>query len=79
MVREKLHRLIDDMFELREAVIGEKIPAEARRHFRSARKEALLGARAMIDHALSRLEKEEEEQGEESKSTGGPQTIPVEG
>ncbi|HET7676730.1 MAG TPA: hypothetical protein VFK38_02680 [Candidatus Limnocylindrales bacterium] len=36
------------------------VPPEARRHFRAAMREQLLGARAMLDHWLRQLQESEE-------------------
>lgn len=71
MVRAELHKLVDDLFDLRQAVVGDRVPPEARRHFLAARREALLGVRAVVDHALERLDRQEAGQ-------GPAQQIPVE-
>jgi hypothetical protein len=75
MVREQLHKLVDDVLDLRSTLVGDRVPPEARRHFRTARKEALLGVRAVVDHALSRLEQSEQEAQPEAQ---GARSIQVE-
>lgn len=40
-----------------EAMIARLFPPEARGHLRSARKEQLLAARAMLDHWIARLDR----------------------
>ncbi len=74
MVRDQLHKLVDDLFELRQSVVGDRIPAAARRHFLAARKEALLGVRSVVDHALSRVAAAEEQATRDSQ----PRKVPVE-
>lgn len=72
-MQEQLFRLIQDFSELRRVLVGNRIPPEAEAHFRTARKEALLGIRSVVDHALERLE-----QDERRAEPQGPQSIPVE-
>jgi hypothetical protein len=61
MLRDRIHHLVDNLFDFRESVLSYWRPPEARRHFRTARWEALLGLRAVLDKAVTRLEKEEAE------------------
>jgi hypothetical protein len=61
MMRDRIHHLVDNLFDFRESVLAYWRPPEARRHFRAARREALLGLRAVVDNAVTRLEKEEAE------------------
>lgn len=51
MQREIAHRLLDELLELRGSMQGSQL-AEARRHFLLAKREFLLGALALVDHAL---------------------------
>jgi hypothetical protein len=56
-----------------EELFGFFFPAEALRHVRAARKEALLAARAVIDARIAALEKKEVK-----PSSGGKKKIKVE-
>lgn len=70
MRREHAHMAIDVLFNL-SARFGS---SEASGHFRAARREALLGVRALIDAALARQEAQAGAEGE----AGRPTSIPVE-
>lgn len=52
MQREIAHRLLDELLELRGSLQGSSQLAEARQHFLLAKREVLLGALALVDHAL---------------------------
>ncbi|MFZ5824333.1 MAG: hypothetical protein ACOY94_08405 [Bacillota bacterium] len=67
MNREQMHTLVDLMLELRGALLP-KPPQEAMAHFRNARREGLLGVRALVDHALERLEAEEQQAARQDRS-----------
>lgn len=73
MQKEQAHLLVDQLFAMRRTLMGDRIGPQAQAHFRTARREALLGIRAAVDHALTRLEQEAQAEAEE-----GPQSIPVE-
>ena len=70
MRRELFHRLVDELFDLHDNHPGIR---EAKSHFRSARREILLGVRSLIDTAL-----EHSKENDEKQSHGGTRTIPVE-
>lgn len=74
MNREQLHSLIDLMLEMRGTLLP-KAPPEATAHFRNARREGLLGVRALVSHALERLETEEQQARAQEE---GSKAIPVE-
>jgi hypothetical protein len=61
MLRDRIHHLVNDLFDLHDSVLACWRPPETRRHFRAARREALLGLRAVLDNAVTRLEKQEAE------------------
>jgi hypothetical protein len=61
MLRERMHHLVDALFDLHDSVLAGWRPPAARRHFRAARREALLGLRAVLDNAVRRLEEAEAE------------------
>jgi hypothetical protein len=75
MMRNQVHQVIDQVLDLRENLVGRRVPPEARQHFLAARREALLGVRVVVDHALQRLE---QEAAEADTHAGGAQKIPVE-
>ncbi|MEW9702182.1 hypothetical protein [Paenibacillus sp. SI8] len=49
-------KVLESWNELRETICEAVVPAEAGKHFRSSRREALLGVRAILDHTLERLD-----------------------
>jgi hypothetical protein len=71
VLRHHVHKLIDDLCDLRRALVEDRIPPEVREHCRNVRREALLGIRALVDGALARLEAQE--------ARRQSVTIPVEG
>ena len=59
MIRHQIHKLVDDLFDLHSSLtLCGRIP-QARGHFRSARREVLLGLRAVLDGAVKRMERKE--------------------
>ena len=74
MQREQAHALVDRLFDLRDSLVGKAVPPAAARHFRAARREALLGIRELVDHALAAMGAQDPEDG----GTEGPKPIPVE-
>lgn len=72
MNRERLHGLIDTVLDLRESILPQ-VPKEAKAHFRNARRESLLGVKALVEHHLEKLEAEERQAKDE-----GPKSIPLE-
>lgn len=68
MNRERLHGLIDLVLDMGQS-LRPHAPKEAMGHFREARREGLLGVKALVDHALERRRAEESgAQGEEPKA-----------
>jgi hypothetical protein len=61
MLRDRIHHLVDDLFDLHGSPLTFWLPPEARRHCRAARREALLSLRAVLDNTVNRLEREEAE------------------
>jgi hypothetical protein len=59
MIHNQIHKIVDDLFDLHSAILPCRRFPEARGHFRSARREVLLGLRAVLDSALNRMEKKE--------------------
>ena len=53
MLREHLHRVIDELFDVPRALLGDAHAALACRHVRVAHREMLLALRAVVDGALT--------------------------
>ena len=56
MLREHLHRVVDQVFDVPRALLGDEHAARACRHVRGAHREMLLALRAVVDGALSYFE-----------------------
>lgn len=54
--REFAHRMIDQLFEIRETMQAKLIPNEANQHFQNAKKEGLLGIQAMVSHLIKEMD-----------------------
>jgi len=53
MLREHLHRVVDEVFDVPRALLGDEHAALACRHVRSAHREMLLALRAVMSGALT--------------------------
>jgi hypothetical protein len=53
MLREHLHRVIDEFFDLPRALLGDERAALACRHIRGAHRELVLALRAVVDGTLT--------------------------
>ena len=53
MLREHLHRVVDEVFGVPRALLGDEHAALACRHVRSAHREMLLALRAVLDGVLT--------------------------
>ena len=53
MVREHLHRVVDEVFDVPRGLLGDQHAALACRHLRGAHREMLLALRAVVDGALT--------------------------
>lgn len=60
--KEFAHRMIDQLFEIRETMQAKLIPKEANQHFQKAKKEGLLGIQAMLSHLIQEMDKDEQKQ-----------------
>lgn len=58
--REKIFRLLNDWFEIQEMLRENCLPAEARKHFHQAKKEGLLGIRALLDSVIEEMDARKE-------------------
>jgi hypothetical protein len=56
MLREHLHRVVDEVCDVPGALLGDEPAARACRHVRGAHREVLLALRAVVDGALSYFE-----------------------
>ncbi|RAL26442.1 hypothetical protein [Thermoflavimicrobium daqui] len=59
--RKKLHNIIDFLYDLREKAEQTAIPPQAKKHFKNAHKEQLLGVRACLDQMINRLDEKEKD------------------
>ena len=53
MPREHLHRVVDEVFDVPRALLGDEHAAQACRHIRGAHREVLLALRAVVDGTLT--------------------------
>ena len=53
MLRKHLHRVVDEVFDVPRALLGDDHAALACRHVRGAHREVLLALRAVVDGALT--------------------------
>jgi len=61
MRREQMHVVLDVLLDMGQRLLERQAPSpEARQHFKTARREALLGVRAMVDAAIERADRPEE-------------------
>ena len=73
--KQKVVDLVSSLFDIEKKVVDlviEAIPAEARKHAKTARKEQLLALRAMLDSRIKSLEEDEK------KVRKGPTRVEVE-
>ncbi|WP_141431082.1 hypothetical protein [Bacillus sp. 03113] len=49
-------KIMDHLLEIHETIAAEFIPAKVQHHFRTSRKEALLGMRSVLDYAIEKLD-----------------------
>lgn len=74
MQRTQVHLLVDTLLDLGQNLAKRHaMPEEARQHFRTARREALLGVRSLVDAAIDRLDQQAE-----AAEPERPRSIPVE-
>lgn len=57
MLREHLHRVVDKVFDVPRALLGDEHVTLACRHVREAHRELLFALRAVVDGALTRFDK----------------------
>jgi hypothetical protein len=62
MLRKHLHRVVDVVFDVPGALLGDEHVALARRHIRGAHREMLLALRAVVDGALTCFDEKPGEQ-----------------
>ena len=53
MLRERLHRVVDKVFDVPRVLLGDEHASEACRHVRGAHREVLLALRAVVDGVLA--------------------------
>lgn len=73
MRREQVHMMLDVLLDMGQKLVSQyQTPPEAKEHFKSARRETLLGIRAIVDSAIERLD------AAPTAAPTGPTKIPVE-
>lgn len=69
MIRqEKMHAMFDHLMELQEVLQMSWVPMTTREHFYQAKREVLLGFRALADDLLESLQQEWEHRQEKQKA-----------
>ncbi|HYF90704.1 MAG TPA: hypothetical protein VD969_00520 [Symbiobacteriaceae bacterium] len=68
--RDQLHVALDMLLDLAQKYVTHPVPPGVGSHFRAARREALLGVRAMVDAAIERLD-------EAPAAAAGPTSIKI--
>lgn len=58
MRREQMHMMLDVLLDMGQQLVASPVPPEARQHLKAARREVLLGVRALIDAAMERMDAE---------------------
>jgi hypothetical protein len=76
VLNNRYRALVENLFEIHEALLSKSIPAESRSHFCTARKEFLLGVRSLLDAAIEMGECSERQPGKQKAD--GAQPIPIE-
>jgi hypothetical protein len=72
MGREEIHRFLDLALDLGQRLVERPGSPEARQHFQNAKREALLGVRAVVDASIRSLDEEP------AAPTAGPASIKIE-
>jgi hypothetical protein len=67
MDNEPILKVYESLVGLRETMAAAFVPKEAQLHFRTAKK-ALLGVRAIMDHAINKLDEVEQVTGHVSRT-----------
>lgn len=58
MRREQIHMVLDVLLDMGQKLTARPVTPEAKQHFKAAHKEVLLGVRALVDHAIDRMDAE---------------------
>lgn len=72
MRREEMYRLLDVVLDMGEKLVARPVLPEAKQHFKNARREALLGVRAIVDAAIERMDEQP------AAAAAGPASIKIE-
>lgn len=72
MRREQMHMVLDMVLDMGQRLAARPVPPEAKQHFKAARREALLGVRALVDAAIERMDEEP------AATAAGPASIKIE-
>lgn len=69
MNEEEAVKVVRSMFELQKTILTSFIPDEARQHFHSSRREALLGMKAILQQAIDKHDEEANKETHREKSS----------
>jgi hypothetical protein len=53
---EAMEKILSNLSELRNTILASFVPEEAKQHFLSSRREAYLGMKAILQHAIDRCD-----------------------
>ncbi|HWI52695.1 MAG TPA: hypothetical protein VNT01_11215 [Symbiobacteriaceae bacterium] len=72
MRREQVHMMLDVLLDMGQRLVARPMPPEVKQHFTAARRETLLGIRAVVDAAIERMDEEP------AATAAGPASIKIE-
>jgi hypothetical protein len=53
---ETMEKILDSLSEIRNTILASFVPGEAKQHFLSSRREALIGMKVILQHAIDRCD-----------------------
>ncbi|MBD2871920.1 hypothetical protein [Paenibacillus arenilitoris] len=74
---EAIGDVLNGLDHLRETIMGDVVPAEALRHFRSSRREALLGLRSVLDRSIEQLAERPSPDSRASTGKKSSRSVPI--
>ncbi|MGG2196460.1 hypothetical protein [Paenibacillus validus] len=69
MNEDEVVKAVRNIFELHKTILASFIPDEARQHFHSSRREALLGMKAILQREIDRLDEQTTGETHQEKSS----------
>ncbi|MCL6445120.1 MAG: hypothetical protein K6T83_16975 [Alicyclobacillus sp.] len=76
MKEEEIVKIVSDILKLRRTILAALSPEEARQHFNSSRREALLGVKAILQHAIDWHDEQAEGKAHQEKSSRSIEITP---